>query len=903
MKIARDVTPVPLRKEMEGSYLSYAMSVIVGRALPDVRDGLKPVHRRVLYAMSELSNSWNKPYKKSARIVGDVIGKYHPHGETAVYDAIVRMAQQFSMRHPLVDGQGNFGSLDGDRPAAMRYTEVRLARIAHEIMSDLEKDTVDFAPNYDESEHEPMLLPTRFPNLLVNGSTGIAVGMATDIPPHNLGEVISATLALIEDPTLDSDALMEHVKGPDFPTAAIINGSRGIREAYRSGHGQIFIRSRTHIEQLKRIDREAIIVDEVPYQTNKLEMIKKIASLAHSRTVEGIADLRDESDKDGIRVVIEVRRGENAEILRNQLFIKTQMQRSYSINMVALIDGHPRQLGLVGILNAFIGHRREVITRRTLFELKKNRARAHILEGLAIALANLDPLIELIRAAPDAATANQQLRFRGWEPGFAAPLVERSQSEQQPAAGALREGLYWLSAEQAQAILEMRLQRLTGLEREKIVEEYRRILGDIEGLETILRDPERMKAVMCEELEAVVAEFKEPRRTEIRDDHENMTVEDLIEDEEVVITLSETGYLKAQQISLHRSQKRGGRGRTAASLKEEDRVASLCTARRLDNVLFFTSRGRVFSQKAHEIPLAGRASRGRPIINLLKLEEGEDIAAMLAGSSIREQQGHFLFATARGHFKRTAIKHFHNLNRAGLIAIRLRPGDELVQVRISSDEEGLVFLATRQGRAALFRQKGVRSLSRPTSGVIGIRMKADDRVCDMLLPGPDDQILTATERGYGKRTPVSQYRLLLHRGGRGVLDIRTGERNGLVVGTLCVREDQELLLISKGGILVRTAIASVRLTSRNTLGVRLIRLGEGDCLASMTAVDPDEDGGMEQDGPDEDDRMEQDEPVEDGGMEQDEPVDAGLQAGAPGDEGLPQQDEGEDPHGGEEAGD
>ena len=887
MKIAQDITPAPLRKEMESSYLSYAMSVIVGRALPDVRDGLKPVHRRVLYAMSELGNSWNKPYKKSARIVGDVIGKYHPHGESAVYDTIVRLAQKFSLRHPLIDGQGNFGSLDGDRAAAMRYTEVRMARIAHEIMSDLDKDTVDFAPNYDESESEPMLLPTRFPNLLVNGSDGIAVGMATNIPPHNLGEVIDATLALLDDPALGSDALMEHVKGPDFPTAAIINGSRGIRDAYRSGRGRLYIRSRTHIEQLQSVDREAIVVDEIPYQTNKLELIKKIADLARKRTLEGIADLRDESDKDGIRVVVEVRKGEDAEILRNQLFARTRLQQSYSINMVALIDGYPRQLNLVEILNAFIGHRREVITRRTLFELKKSRTRAHVLEGLAIALANLDPLIELIRAAPDAATASQQLRARGWEPGFAASLVERSQSDRAPVAtGAMREGRYWLSAEQAQAILEMRLQRLTGLEREKIIEEYRQILENIEGLETILRDPERMKAVMREELEAVAAEFNEPRRTEIRDDHENMTVEDLIEDEEVVITLSDTGYLKAQPISLYRSQKRGGRGRTAASLKEEDQVFDLCTARRLDNVLFFTSKGRVFGQKAYQIPLASRASRGRPIVNLLKLGEGERIAAMLAGSSTKEQQGHFLFATARGYFKRTSIERFRNLNRAGLIAIRLRADDELVQVRTSLDEEGLVFLTTRQGRSALFHQKAARPLSRATSGVIGIRMKADDRVCDLLLPGPDDEILTATERGYGKRTPIKQYRLLRHRGGRGVLDIRTGERNGPVVAALCVHEDQDLILISKGGILMRTAVASVRRTGRNTGGVRLIRLGADDCLARMAVLDPSEA-----------------EEIEEREMEQGHPAEAaaGLQAEAPAAEGPPQGSEDDHPAGGEKA--
>ena len=887
MKIAQDITPVPLRKEMEDSYLSYAMSVIVGRALPDVRDGLKPVHRRVLYAMSELSNSWNKPYKKSARIVGDVIGKYHPHGESAIYDAIVRLAQKFSLRYPLIDGQGNFGSLDGDRAAAMRYTEVRMARIAHEIMSDLEKNTVDFAPNYDESESEPMLLPTRFPNLLVNGSDGIAVGMATRIPPHNLGEVIDASLALLDDPTLNSDALMEHVKGPDFPTAAIINGSRGIRDAYRSGQGRFHIRSRTHIEQLKSVDREAIVVDEIPYQTNKLELIKKIASLARNRILEGIADLRDESDKDGIRVVIEVRKGESAEILRNQLFAMTQLQQSYSISMVALIDGRPQLLNLVEILNAFIGHRREVITRRTLFELKKSRTRAHVLEGLAIALANLDPLIELVRAAPDAAAASQQLRARGWEPGFAASLVERSQNDQTPpATGAMRRGLYWLSAEQAQAILEMRLQRLTGLEREKIIEEYRQILENIEGLETILRDPERMKAVMREELEAVAAEFKDPRRTEIREDYENMTVEDLIEDEEVVITLSDTGYLKAQPISLYRSQKRGGRGRTAASLKEEDQVFALCTARRLDNVLFFTSKGRVFGQKAYQIPLASRTSRGRPIVNLLKLDEGERIATMLSGSSTKDQQGHFLFATARGHFKRTSIERFRNLNRAGLIAIRLRPDDKLVQVRTSLDDEGLVFLTTRQGRSALFQQRAARPLGRGASGVIGIRLKPDDRVCDLLLPGPDDEILTATERGFGKRTPVARYRLLRNRGGRGVLDIRTGERNGPVVGALCVREGQDLLLISKGGILVRTSIASVRRTGRNTGGVRLIRLGRDDRLARMAVIDPSE--AEESEGRE----------IEEGG-----PVEAAteLQSGDFADEYPPQESEGGHSSGREEA--
>ena len=870
MKIAQDITPVPLRKEMEDSYLSYAMSVIVGRALPDVRDGLKPVHRRVLYAMSELGISWNKAYKKSARIVGDVIGKYHPHGESAVYDTLVRMAQQFSLRYPLIDGQGNFGSLDGDRAAAMRYTEVRLSRIAHEVMSDLEKDTVTFVPNYDESEREPTLMPTRFPNLLVNGSTGIAVGMATNIPPHNLGEVIDATLALLDDPMLDSDALMEHIKGPDFPTAAIINGSRGIRDAYRSGKGKIHTRSRTHIEHLKGVDREAIIVDEIPYQTNKLELIKKIADLARSRTVEEIADLRDESDKDGIRIVIEVRKGENVEILRNRLFALTRLQQSYSISMVALINGHPRLLNLVEILSAFIGHRREVITRRTLFNLKKSRIRAHVLEGLAIALANLDPLIELVRNAPDAATANRQLRDRGWKPGFFASLVQPSPGEQeQTETGTMREGLYWLSAEQAQAILEMRLQRLTGLEREKIIEECRQILEQIKELETILNDPDRMKAVMREELEAVSADFNDPRRTEIRDDYENMTVEDLIEDEEVVITLSDTGYLKAQQISLYRSQKRGGRGRTAARFKEEDRLFALCTARRLDNVFFFTSKGRVFGQKAHQIPLASRTSRGRPIINLLKLDEGERIAAMLAGSSTKEQQGHFLFATAKGYFKRTGIEQFRNLNRAGLIAIRLRPSDELVQVRTSSDEGGLVLLTTSQGRSTLFRQKGVRSLSRATSGVIGIRIKEDDRVCDLLLPGPDDEILTATERGYGKRTPISQYRLLSHRGGRGVLDIRTGERNGPVVATLCVREDQELLLISEGGILVRTAVASVRRTGRNTGGVRLIRLGPEDRLARMAVINPGETEEVEESDP------------------------AGLQAEASASEAPPQDSEGD----------
>ncbi|WP_038054647.1 DNA gyrase subunit A [Thioalkalivibrio sp. ALJ1] len=836
-EFAKEIFPVNLEDEMQQSYLDYAMSVIVGRALPDVRDGLKPVHRRVLHAMRELGNDYNKPYKKSARVVGDVIGKYHPHGDSAVYDAIVRMAQPFSMRYMLADGQGNFGSIDGDSPAAMRYTEVRMARIAAELLADIDKETVDFIDNYDGSETEPAVLPSKFPNLLVNGSAGIAVGMATNIPPHNLREVINACVALIDDPEISIDGLMEHVPGPDFPTAGIINGVDGVREAYRTGRGRVLIRSRSHVEPLEGGQREAIVVTELPYQVNKARLTEKIAELVKEKRIEGISELRDESDKDGMRLVIELKRGEMAEVVLNHLYMHTQMQNVFGINMVALVDGQPKVLDLRQVLQAFLRHRREVVTRRTIYDLRKARERAHILEGLAIALANIDPVIELIRAAPNPAEAKAGLLARSWPLGVVSDMLDRAgASASRPEDLAAEYGVgadgYRLSEAQAQAILDLRLHRLTGLEQDKILDEYRELLELIDDLLDILGSGDRLQLEIRNELLAVAEQFGDERRSELRERQANLTLEDLIGEEDVVVTLSHAGYVKYQPVADYRAQRRGGRGKAATSFKEEDFIDRLVVANTHDTILCFSSRGRVYWLKVYELPQGSRAARGKPIVNLLPLESDERINAILP---VREYDpDHYVFmVTAQGTVKKTPLTDFSRRRASGIIAVDLREGDHLVDVSLT-DGTLDVMLVTTAGKAVRFHESDVRAMGRTACGVRGVRMEDDQRVI-ALLNVDEGSALLATEHGYGKRTRFDEFPVH-RRGGQGVIAIQTEGRNGLLVGASRVLDDDEVMLITNGGTLVRTPVDQIPLIGRNTQGVRLIRLDENENLVELARV-------------------------------------------------------------------
>ncbi|MBN4080113.1 DNA gyrase subunit A [Beggiatoa alba] len=840
-EFAKEILPINIEDEMRQSYLDYAMSVIVGRALPDVRDGLKPVHRRVLYAMRVLGNDWNKPYKKSARVVGDVIGKYHPHGDTAVYDTIVRMAQPFSLRYMLVDGQGNFGSVDGDAPAAMRYTEVRMSKIAHELLADLDKETVDFLPNYDESESEPVLLPAKLPNLLINGSAGIAVGMATNIPPHNLTEVIDACLATIESPQIDIQSLMEIVPGPDFPTAGIINGARGIAEAYATGRGRIYVRARTHVETSAK-GREAIIVTELPYQVNKARLLERIAELVKEKKLEGISGLRDESDKDGMRVVIELRRGEVSEVMLNNLYKHTQMQNVFGINMVALVDGQPRILNLKQILDAFIRHRKEIVTRRTLYDLRKAREKAHEREGLAIALANIDPIIALIKAAANPAQAKQQLLATAWEPGAVIQMIEKAGAELSADASrpeglsaefGLREGQYYLSESQAQAILNMRLHRLTGLEHEKIIAEYEEFLKLIAELMAILASEQRLMEVIRDELIEMRDQYGDQRRTEIISSQEDLTIEDLITEEDVVVTLSHEGYAKSQPLSTYSAQRRGGKGKAATSVKNEDFIDKLFVANTHDTILCFSSSGKVYWLKVFELPQAGRTARGKPIVNLLPLSDGERINAILPIREYTEDK-YILFATANGTVKKTPLKDFSRQRASGIIAVEIREGDHLVGVELTEAGQD-VMLFSSSGKAIRFNESDVRSMGRASVGVRGIKLKQGQQAISLVIPS-DGYILTATENGFGKRTAISDYPV--HgRGGMGVISIQTSDRNGHVIGAVRVDSDDEIMLITTNGTLVRTHVTEVSDMGRNTQGVRLIRLSEDEKLSGLEQIE------------------------------------------------------------------
>ena len=832
------IQTVAIESEMRQSYLDYAMSVIVGRALPDVRDGLKPVHRRVLFAMSELSNDWNKPYKKSARVVGDVIGKYHPHGDSAVYETIVRMAQDFSMRYTLVDGQGNFGSVDGDSAAAMRYTEIRMDKIAHELLADLEKETVDFSENYDGTELIPDVMPTRVPNLLVNGSSGIAVGMATNIPPHNLREVISGCFALMANPDLEVDDLMEYITGPDFPTAAQISGRAGIVQAYRTGRGKIYIRSKANIED-KDNGRQSIVVTEIPYQLNKARLIERIAELVKEKKLEGISELRDESDKDGMRIVIELRKGEVADVVLNNLYSQTQMQAVFGINMVALVDGEPKTLNLKEMLEAFIRHRREVVTRRTVFLLRKARERGHILEGLAVALANIDEVIELIKSSPSSAEAKEKLLARSWQSSSVeAMLADAGPDACRPDGLAenlgLHEGEYWLSPEQAQAILELRLHRLTGLEHEKLINDYQELIKQIAGYLEILGNSERLMEVIREELEEVNKEYGDERRTEITSSNHDLTVEDLITEEDRVVTISSGGYAKSQPLTDYQAQRRGGTGKAAASVKDEDFVEHLLVASSHDTLLCFTSSGKVFWLKVFQIPLASRTSRGKPIVNILPLEEGENITSMLP---IREyEEGKFIFmATASGTVKKTPLVSFARQRSVGLRALELEEGDVLLKTAVTDGTKD-VMLYSSSGKVVRFKESDVRAMGRTAKGVRGIRLESEHHMVDMIIPEDEGQILAVSKNGYGKRTVVTEFPTK-GRGGKGVIGIQTSERNGAVVGAVQVFAGDEIMLISDKGTLVRTRCDEVSSQGRATQGVRLIKLKEGESLVGVERVE------------------------------------------------------------------
>ncbi|TRW89960.1 DNA gyrase subunit A [Candidatus Methylobacter oryzae] len=835
---AKEILPVNLEDEMRQSYLDYAMSVIVGRALPDVRDGLKPVHRRVLYAMSELGNDWNKPYKKSARVVGDVIGKYHPHGDTAVYDTMVRMAQDFSMRYMLIDGQGNFGSVDGDSPAAMRYTEVRMAKIAHELMADLDKETVDFAPNYDESESEPTVLPTRVPTLLVNGSSGIAVGMATNIPPHNLSEVISACLAMIDKPDLTVHELMAHVPGPDFPTAAIINGASGIYNAYTTGRGKIYLRARCHFEDIGDGSRQAIIATELPYQVNKARLLEKVAELVKEGKLEGISGLRDESDKDGMRMVIELRRGEVPDVVLNNLYKQTQFQTVFGINMVALLDGRPHCMNLREIIGAFINHRREIVTRRTIYNLRKARERAHILEGLAVALANIDEMIALIRAAATPAEAKVKLLEKDWEAGLVATLLDRadadrSRPEDLAMEFGLHDGIYRLSEAQAQAILDLRLHRLTGLEQDKIVNEYKELLALIDEYLFILSSDVRLMEIIREELVAIKEQYSDERRTEIVQNHADLSDEDLITEEDMVVTMSHEGYVKSQPLSDYKAQRRGGRGKSATQTKEQDFVDKLIVTNTHDTILCFSSLGKVYWLKVYQLPVASRAARGKPFVNLLPLEQGEKINAMLP---IREfTDNKFIFmATSAGTVKKTPLGEFERQRTSGKLAIELRDGDNLVGVAVTDGQQN-VLLFSSDGKAVCFNEDDVRSMGRTAAGVRGIRLQEGQKVISLII-GTEGTVLNITENGFGKRTKLEEF-TCHKRGGQGLIAIQTSARNGAVVGAVLVNDHDEIMLITDGGTLVRTRVDGISVVGRNTQGVTIIRPDKNEKVIGVDRIE------------------------------------------------------------------
>jgi DNA gyrase subunit A len=840
-QFAKETLPVSLEEEMRRSYLDYAMSVIVGRALPDVRDGLKPVHRRVLYAMHELSNDWNKAYKKSARIVGDVIGKYHPHGDTAVYDTIVRMAQDFSLRYPLVDGQGNFGSVDGDNAAAMRYTEIRMAKIAHELLADIDKETVDFGPNYDGSEHEPLILPAKIPNLLINGSSGIAVGMATNIPPHNLNEIVDACMAVLKDPHIGIEDLIEIVPAPDFPTAGIIYGLAGVKDGYRTGRGRVVMRAKCHFEDLDKAgNRQSIIIDELPYQVNKANLCAKIGELVREKAIEGITEIRDESDKSGMRVVIELRRGEMPEVVLNNLYKQTQMQDTFGMNMVALLDGQPRLLNLKQMLEAFLRHRREVITRRTQFELKKARERGHVLEGLAVALANVDEIIAMIKASATPAEAKAGLMGKAWRSALVEEMLARAQQGDayRPTGLALEYGLhkdgYHLSDVQAQAILDLRLQRLTGLEQDKILGEYKEVVDRITDLLDILDKPERVTTIIGEELATIKGQFGDKRRSEIVAQAQDFSLEDLIAPQEVVVTLSHTGYIKSQPIDDYRTQKRGGRGKQAAATKEEDFIENLFIANTHDYILCFTNKGRLFWLKVYEVPQGSRAARGKPIVNLLKVEEGERINAILSVKEFADNQFVFM-ATAFGTVKKTPLSEFSRPRSNGIIAVNLDEGDHLIGVAITDGQHDIM-LFSDEGKANRFDENDVRPMGRAARGVRGMKLGAGAQVISLLVAENEQQyVLTATENGFGKRTIITEY--TRHgRGGQGMIAIQTTARNGKVVVATLVDPDDEIMLITTGGVLIRTRVNEIRSLGRSTQGVTLINLGDGEKLSGLQRI-------------------------------------------------------------------
>jgi DNA gyrase subunit A len=837
-EFAKQVSPVALESEMRESYLAYAMSVIVGRALPDVRDGLKPVHRRVLFAMNVLSNDYNKPYKKSARVVGDVIGKYHPHGDTAAYDTIVRMAQNFSLRYPLVDGQGNFGSVDGDAAAAMRYTEIRMSKIAHDLLADLDKETVDFSDNYDGTEQIPDVLPTQIPNLLVNGSSGIAVGMATNIPPHNLTEVVNACIALLDNPEIELEGIMEHIQGPDFPTGAIINGRAGIVQAYRTGRGRIYVRARAEIIEDEKSGKATIIVTEIPYQLNKARLIERIAELVKEKKLEGITELRDESDKDGMRIVIELRRGEVPDVILNNLYAHTQMQSVFGINMVALVDGQPRLLNLKESLDAFVRHRREVVTRRTRYLLRKARERGHILEGLAVALANIDAVIELIKTSPSSAEAKQKLLERSWRSESVLKMLGEAGSDacrpdDLDAQYGIRDDQYYLSPEQAQAILELRLHRLTGLEHEKLINDYQELLVQIADYIDILANEPRLLSVVREELEDVRQNYGDGRRTEIVESQQDLTVEDLITEEDRVVTISQTGYAKSQPLTDYRAQRRGGTGKAAASVKEEDFVEHLLVASTHDTLLCFSSTGKVYWLKVFQIPLASRTSRGKPIVNILPLEEGEQITSLLPIREFSEDRFVFM-ATANGTVKKTELTSFSRPRSVGLKALELEEGDVLVGTAITDGEQD-VMMVSSSGKTIRFKESDVRPMGRTARGVRGIRMTAEHRMISLIIPETGRQILFVSENGYGKRTKVEEFPVY-GRGGQGVIGIQVSARNGAVVGAVQVSDGDEIMLISDKGTLVRTRVDEVSVQGRNTQGVTLIKLKSEERLVGLERV-------------------------------------------------------------------
>ncbi len=839
VEFAKEISPVSIEDEMKQSYLDYAMSVIVGRALPDVRDGLKPVHRRVLFAMSELNNDWNKPYKKSARVVGDVIGKYHPHGDTAVYDTIVRMAQPFSLRYMLVDGQGNFGSVDGDRAAAMRYTEIRMAKIAHDLLADLDKETVDFVPNYDGTEQIPAVMPTRIPNLLVNGSSGIAVGMATNIPPHNLAEVVRGCLAVIDNADITIDELMEFIPGPDFPTGAIINGRSGIVQAYHTGRGSIVVRAKTEIERDEKTGRETILVHEIPYQLNKARLIERIAELVKEKKIEGISELRDESDKDGMRIVIEVKKSESAEVLLNNLYSQTQLQTTFGVNIVALDDGQPKILNLKELLEAFVKFRREVVTRRTVYLLRKARERGHILEGLAVAISNIDEVISLIKNSASPADAKDGLMTRGWDASEMAPYLERAgedacRPEDLGAEFGMRDGHYYLSAAQAQAILELRLHRLTGMEHDKLLAEYDEKLVQIAEFLEILGNAVRLMEVIREEMSQVIADYGDKRRTEIVASSMDLTNEDLINVEDRVVTISHGGYAKSQPLDDYQAQRRGGMGKSATAVKDEDYVQHLLIASTHDTILLFTNAGKVYWLKVYMIPVAGRQSRGRPVINLLPLEAGEHITSILPVKSYDDDKFIFM-ATANGTVKKTALTQFARQRSVGLRAIELDEGDTLVGTAITNGSCDVVLFSS-SGKAARFRESQVRAMGRTSRGVRGIRLAEGQRVVGMVIPMENGQVLTVSENGYGKRTEVGEFPAK-GRGSQGVIGMQTTERNGQLVGAVQVFDGEEIMLISDQGTMVRTRVDEVSVLSRNTQGVRLIKLKEGERMQGLERIE------------------------------------------------------------------